>query len=38
MDSGDADAPLGVRFWSGIVLLVAATIFLSWLILRMAIA
>jgi hypothetical protein len=37
MDSDDADAPLGFRFWSGTALLVAATIVLSWLIVRLAI-
>jgi hypothetical protein len=38
MDSGNADASMGLRFWSGIGLLVLVTIFLSWLIVHFAVA
>jgi hypothetical protein len=38
MDGDDADAPMGFRFWVGTTLLIAMTIFLSWLIVWMAIA
>lgn len=37
MDGDDAGPPMGLRFWFGTSLLIAVTIVLSWVIVRIAV-